>query len=171
MDPVTMMAIGQAASAVGTLFAGFGAQQQGQLDAFNIGTEAILARSQAIQQTLRRNEELKEAMDSFDAYYMSVLGREETADIRALKAKEEETTGADITDIEMMDRLNQLKYRGEAAGVRRQGRESLISAVIEAGSTAISAYSDYKDLGGRPITERSSWRRPSSTSIRPRLRG
>ena len=92
MDPVTMMAIGQAASAVGTLFAGFGAQQQGQLDAFNIGTEAILARSQAIQQTLRRNEELKEAMDSFDAYYMSVLGREETADIRAFREKEEETT-------------------------------------------------------------------------------
>ena len=171
MNPTMLMAIGQGVSAVGTLLGGIGAQRQAQLDAFNVGTEAILARTQAIQQTLRRNEQLKEAIDSFDAYYMSVLGREETADIRAFERKEEETTGDDISDIEMMDRLNQLKYKGEAAGIRRKGHESLISAVIQAGSTALGAYADYKALSGGLITPRSEWQRPSGTSIRPRLRG
>lgn len=146
MNPAMIMAISSGVSAIGTLAAGIGAKKTAELQAFNIQTESILSRAQAIQQSRLRNEELKEAFATADAFFMGVAGRDiSDPSIQAMKRREMETTGEDISDIEMMSRLNQLKYKTEALATKRRGRQSLISSIFKAGTTAATAYYDYKD--------------------------
>lgn len=148
MTPEMIMAIAGGVSAAGTLAGGIGAKKTGELQTFNIETESILSRTQALQQSRLRNDQLKEALASAETFFMGVAGRDiSDPSIQAMKRKEMETTGEDISDIEMMSRLNQLKYKTEGLAAKGRGRDSLIASIIKAGSTAASTYYDYKDVG------------------------
>lgn len=150
MEPATMMLLASASQAVGTLISGISAKNTAALNAFNIKTESILARAQAIQQSTLRNDQLKEAMATADALFMGAMGRDiSDPSFQAMKRKELETTGEDISDIEMMSRLNQLKYKAEASAMKRKGRETLLASVLSAAGTAGSGYADYRDTAPR----------------------
>jgi len=146
MNPAVIMAIATGAQAVGTLIGGIAAKRTADLQAFNIKTESILSRAQAMQQTRLRYNELKEALSAADTFFMGVANRDiSDASIRAMKEKDIEVSSEDISDIEAMSRLTQLKYRTEALATRRKGRESLLASIITAGSTAAQGYQDFTD--------------------------
>ena len=138
-----IMAAANAASAGVSLLSGIGAQKSAQLEAFNIGTERILARTEAMQQAKLRDEGFREALAASNAFFFAAAGREETADIRAFKEKERIKSGEDISNIELMSFINQLKYGQEQAQVKRKGRESLIKGIVQAGSYAAKGYQQY----------------------------
>ena len=147
MAPSTIMAAGQAASAIFGIFQGIGAQKQAELDAFNIGTEKQMARASAMQSTRFRDDQLREALAASENFLRTVAGREITPDIEAFERKEREKSGEDIANIELMDFLNQLKLGSQQAQVKREGRETLLASVVRAAGTAADAYGTYKDVG------------------------
>lgn len=140
-------------SAIGAISAGAAAKRTSELKAFNIETESVLSRTQALQQSRIRNNELKEALATADAFFMGVAGRDiSDPSIQAFRKKEMETTGDDISDIEMMSRLNQLKFKTEALAERRRGREAYRASLFKAASTMASAYADYQDTAAKGAT-------------------
>jgi len=144
MDPVTIMAIAGGVQTVGTILGGIGAQKASQLKSFDIKTESILSRTQALQQSRIRNNQTKEALSVVQGVF-AAAGRDVDPSTKAFRKKELEVSGEDISDIEVMSFLNQLKYKSDAAATRRKGRESLFASILKAGSTAASTYSDFKD--------------------------
>ena len=133
-------------SAMGAISVGAAAKKTSELTAFNIETESDLSRTQALQQSRIRNNEFKEALATADAFFMGVAGRDiSDRSIEAYKRKELETTGDDISDIEMMSRLNQLKFKTEAFAERRRGREFYRASLFRAATTVASGYADYQD--------------------------
>ena len=165
MEPSTMMAVSQGVSAIFGIFQGIGAQKQAELDAFNIGTEKQMARASAMQQTRYRDDQLREALAASNNFFMAQASREITADIEAFERKERNISGEDISNIELMDFLNQSKMTMEQAQVRRKGRETLLASIVRAGGQLASAYDTYKDVAP---PQRTVPRR--SYSPRPRLR-
>jgi len=144
MNPAMIMAIAGGVQTVGTILGGIGAQKTAQLRSFDIKTESILSRTQALQQSRIRNDQTKEALSVVQGVF-AAAGRDEDGSTKAFREKELEVSGEDISDIEVMSFLNQLKYKGDAAATRRKGRESLFASILKAGSTAASTYSDFKD--------------------------
>jgi len=171
MEPTTMFLIAGAVQGGLGIFQGLGARAESELDAFNLGTEKSLARTEAMQQTRFRDDSLREALAASDSFFLGVAGREETADIRAMREFEIEKSGDDISNIELMSRMNSLKYDQEIMGVKRKGRESLLASVITAATDVGMAYASYKDVrADKLMTPQSQWTKGRATSIRPRLR-
>lgn len=145
MNPFTLMMLASAGvSAAGSIFGGISAQQTGELNAFSMKTESILAKAQGVQQANMRNTAFKEAMSAADAAFYAA-GRDIDPSIEAFKAKEQKVFGEDISDLALMTRLNELKLRQQGAAERRMGREALIGSLLKATSTGLTAYSDYRD--------------------------
>ena len=121
------------------------------LNSFNIKTDAVMSRAQAMQQTNLRFKDFKEAMAVSDTFFGGVSGRIEDASVRAFKGAELETTGEDISDIELMSRLNQLKLESEAITERRLGKDALRAGYTKAAMIALDTTIDIIDsAGGKP---------------------
>lgn len=145
MEPMTMMAIAGGISAFGSIIGGISAERTSRLNAFNTKTESIIARAQAIEQTNLRNEELQEALSVSNALFMGAYGRDDRS-MEAFQKREKRVSAEDVSSIEMMSYLNQLKAKGEAAGIKRKGRESLFAGIIEGASTGLQTYASYTDV-------------------------
>ena len=145
MNPAIIMAIAGGVQTAGTVLGGIGGQKTAQLKSFDIKTESILSRTQALQQSRIRDDQTKEALSVVQGVF-AAAGRDVDGSTEAFRKKEIDVSGEDISNIEVMSFLNQLKYKGDAAATRRKGRESLFASILKAGSTAASTYSDYKDV-------------------------
>jgi len=115
------------------------------LNSFNIKTDAVMSRAQAMQQTNLRFKEFKEAMAVSDTFFGAVSGRIEDASVRAFKSAELETTGEDISDVELMSRLNQLKLESEAITERRLGKDALRAGYTRAAMIGLQTAIDISD--------------------------
>ena len=131
-------------SAAGSIYGGISAKRTGVLNAFSTKTESILAKAQGVQQANMRNTAFKEAMSAADAIFYAA-GRDIDPSVEAFKRKEQKVFGEDISDLNLMTRLSELKLRQQGATERRVGKEAFIGSLIKATSTGLTAYSDYKD--------------------------
>lgn len=166
MEPSTMMMLGNVAKGIFTIGQGIAAQKQAELDAFNIGTEKVLAKAAALMDTRRRDEALREAMAANLNFFGGVLNREITADLEASMDKDANIAGEDMDNIEFMNRLNQMKFNQEIAATKQKGRQTLLASIVEGGTTIVSGYADYKDVQAPQVRTV-----PRTTqSVRPRLR-
>lgn len=166
-----MMMLGNIAKGVFTIGQGIAAQRQAELDAFNVGTERVLAKASALMDTRVRDEALREALSANMNFFGGVLNREITADLEASMQKDKDISGEDLDNITFMNRMNDLKLGQEAAAIRQKGKNTLLASVFDAAYTVGMGYADYKDvMSSKPITPQSQWRRTTMTSPRPRLR-
>lgn len=159
------MLIATAVSAAGQLAAGAGARQSAQLNAYNIETQSILNKAQAIEESNIRYEDFRSAMSSANAFLTGASGRDVDPSVIAFQKKEQSVMGKDISSIASMARMKELKYRQESLAELSAGRAAMASAAIGATSSLLSAYADYRDAR----TGSSSLLAPSA-SLRPRLR-
>jgi len=86
MDPVTIMAIAGGVQTVGTILGGIGAQKTAQLRSFDIKTESILSRTQALQQSRIRNDQTKEALSVVQGVF-AAAGRDIDPSTKHLEKK------------------------------------------------------------------------------------
>lgn len=146
--PIELMTLAMLASAgvsaAGSIYGGIAAKRTGELNAFSTKTESILAKAQGIQQANMRNTAFKEAMSAADAAFYAA-GRDIDPSVEAFKRKEQKVFGEDISDLNLMTRLNELKLRQQGATERRVGKEAFIGSLLKATATGLSAYSDYRD--------------------------
>ena len=166
MEPSTMMMLGNVAKGIFTIGQGIAAKKQAELDAFNIGTEKVLAKAAALMDTRRRDEALREAMAANLNFFGGVLNREITADLEASMAKDADIAGEDMDNIEFMNRLNQMKFNQEIEATKTKGRQTLLASIVEGGTAIVSGYADYKDVQAPQV--RTVPR--TYQSVRPRLR-
>jgi hypothetical protein len=83
-------------------------------------------------------------MSAADAAFYAA-GRDIDPSVEAFKRKEQKVFGEDISDLNLMTRLNELKLKQQGATERRVGKEAFIGSLLKATSTGLSAYSDYRD--------------------------
>jgi len=144
MEATTMLAIAGGLKAAGQLFGAIGQSQYAELKAFNLGTEKILAKAQGIQSARLRNEAFKEAKAINDTIFLSGSDKLTTSQEAFYKGQKEKT-GDDVSNINLMTFMNQLKYTQEIQSEKTRARTTLLADVLAAGSSGLQAYADYKD--------------------------
>ena len=116
------------------------------LNSFNIKTEAVTSRAQALSQSTLRFNDFKEAMTIADTFFQGVANISSgSASTRAFKEAELEVTGDDISDIEVMSRLNDLKLKSEAAAEKRMGEQALRAGYLKAAMIGLQTTQDILD--------------------------
>lgn len=134
-----------AMSIIGQISAAKAREEEGKLRAFNLGTEKVLAKAQGIQSARLRNEAFKEAKAINDTIFLS-RSDEITTSQEAFYRGQKEKTGEDVSNINLMTFMNQLKYTQEISAEKRKARTSLLAGVLSAGTTAFDTYSKYQDV-------------------------
>lgn len=148
MEPATAYLLATAASAVGSVIGGISGAAVKRLEAFGVETERKLAKAQATQATISLRSEMKSALKSADALY-SAFGRDIGDEDRSRAAKRKadyEVVGDDMSDIAMMARINDIALRQRKAATIRQGKDKLVSSLLQAATTAGTGYHEYKQL-------------------------
>ena len=145
MEPTTMMAISGAGKALGFLIQGIAAKNQAKLDAFNVGTESVMAKAQGLREGRMLREQFESIMKSNLAYAMTKLNRKITPDLKAAFETDRDKVEDAIEDIDFMTYINELGYRQEAAAKKRKGKEALFAGLLGAGQTGLETYQDYQD--------------------------
>jgi hypothetical protein len=134
-----------ALSVIGQLGAAQARAEEAKLRAFNLETEKIMAKAQGIQSARLRNEAFKEAKAINDTIFLS-KSDELTTSQEAFYKGQKEKTGDDVSNINLMTFMNQLKYTQEVSAEKRKGRTSLLAGVLSAGITAFDTHSKYQDV-------------------------
>ena len=132
-------------SIIGQLGAAQARAEEAKLRAFNLETEKIMAKAQGIQSARLRNEAFKEAKAINDTLFLS-RSDELTTSQEAFYRKQKEKTGEDVSNINLMTFMNQLKYTQEVSAEKRKVRPSLLAGVLSAGTAAFDTYSKYQDV-------------------------
>lgn len=145
MEPTTMMAISGATKALGFLIQGIAAKNQAKLDAFNVGTESVMAKAQGLREGRILLEQFESIMKSNLAYTMTKLNRKVTPDLKAAFETDRDKVEESIADIDFMTYINGLGYKQEALAKKRKGKEALIAGLLGAGQTGLETYQDYQD--------------------------
>ena len=147
MEPTTMLAIAGIAKGVGQLFGAIGQAEYERLKEFNLGTEKVLAKAQGIQSARLRNEAFKEAKAINDTIFLS-RSDEITRSQEAFYERQLEKTGEDISNINLMTFMNQLKYTQEIGAQKTKARTTLLTGILEAGQTGLETYAGFEDAKG-----------------------
>lgn len=144
--PMLMLAAA-GVQAAGQVAGGIGAKRSADLNAFQIKTDKILNDAQTMQAIEARKEEHDLATSSNIAAF-AAAGRDISQDrsVQAFLRRQEDIVGKDIGRLDLQRFLEGQKSSMQAMAERRRGRNALISSFFDAGSTALSAYSDYKDV-------------------------
>ncbi len=145
MEPTTMMAISGATKALGFLIQGIAAKNQAKLDAFNVGTESVMAKAQGLREGRMLRDQFESIMKSNLAYTMTKLNRKVTPDLKAAFETDRDKVEESIADIDFMTYINGLGYKQEAAATKRKGKEALFAGLLGAGQTGLETYQDYQD--------------------------
>ena len=140
-----MMAISGATKALGFLIQGIAAKNQAKLDAFNVGTESVMAKAQGLREGRILLEQFESIMKSNLAYTMTKLNRKVTPDLKAAFETDRDKVEESIADIDFMTYINGLGYKQEALAKKEKGKEALIAGLLGAGQTGLETYQDYQD--------------------------
>lgn len=148
MSVEVIMAIAGIAKGAGQLFGAIGQAEYDRLKEFNLGTEKVLAKAQGIQSARLRNEAFKEAKAINDTIFLS-RSDEITTSQEAFYRKQKEKTGEDVSNINLMTFMNQLKYTQEISAQKTKARTTLLAGILEAGQTGLETYAGFEDTGGK----------------------
>ena len=146
MDPFTIaMLVSSGVSAVGQISAGMAAQQEAQLNAFQMQTQKKENQVTAMQQARARREEYDLATSANIAAF-AAQGRDIGADrsVEAFLRRQEEVVGQDIGRIARQTRAEDLRADMMAMAERRRGRNALYSSLFSAVGTMAEAGYKYK---------------------------
>jgi endonuclease IV len=147
MDPLTLMMIGTAVSAGGTILGGIGAQQEAQLNAFQMQTQKKENQVTAMQQARARREEYDLATSANLAAF-AAQGRDIGADrsVEAFLRRQEEIVGQDLGRIARQTRAEDLRADMMAMAEKRRGRNALYSSLFSAVGTMAEAGYQYQKV-------------------------
>jgi hypothetical protein len=142
MNPFLVMS---AISAVGQVAAGMGAQQEAQLNAFQMETQKKENQVTAMQQARARREEYDLATSANLAAF-AAQGRDIGADrsVEAFLRRQEEIAGQDLGRIARQTRAEDLRADMMAMAEKRRGRNALYSSLFSAVGTMAEAGYKYK---------------------------
>jgi len=134
-----------AISAAGQFAAGMGAQQEAQLNAFQMQTQKKENQVTAMQQARARREEYDLATSANLAAF-AAQGRDIGADrsVEAFLRRQEEIAGQDIGRIARQTRAEDLRADMMAMAEKRRGRNALYSSLFSAVGTMAEAGYQYK---------------------------
>ena len=134
-----------AISAVGQVAAGMGAQQEAQLNAFQMETQKKENQVTAMQQARARREEYDLATSANLAAF-AAQGRDIGADrsVEAFLRRQEEIAGQDLGRIARQTRAEDLRADMMAMAEKRRGRNALYSSLFSAVGTMAEAGYKYK---------------------------
>jgi hypothetical protein len=136
-----------AISAVGQIAAGMGAQQEAQLNAFQMQTQKKENQVTAMQQARARREEYDLATSANLAAF-AAQGRDIGADrsVEAFLRRQEEIAGQDLGRIARQTRAEDLRADMMAMAEKRRGRNALYSSLFSAVGTMAEAGYQYKKV-------------------------
>lgn len=145
MNPFLVMS---AISAVGQVAAGMGAQQEAQLNAFQMETQKKQNKTAALQQARARREEYDLATSANIAAF-AASGRDIGADrsVEAFLKRQKEIIGQDVGRIDQQAQLENSRLTLAGMAERRRGRNALYSSLFSAIGTAGEGYYRYKTVG------------------------
>jgi len=136
-----------AISAVGQVAAGMGAQQEAQLNAFQMETQKKENQVTAMQQARARREEYDLATSANLAAF-AAQGRDIGADrsVEAFLRRQEEIAGQDLGRIARQTRAEDLRADMMAMAEKRRGRNALYSSLFSAVGTMAEAGYQYQKV-------------------------
>lgn len=137
-----------AISAVGQVAAGMGAQQEAQLNAFQMETQKKQNKTAALQQARARREEYDLATSANIAAF-AAQGRDIGADrsVEAFLERQKEIIGQDVGRIDQQAQLENSRLTLAAMTERRRGRNALYSSLFSAVGTVGEGYYKHKTVG------------------------
>lgn len=144
MNPFLVMS---AISAVGQVAAGMGAQQEAQLNAFQMETQKKQNKTAALQQARARREEYDLATSANIAAF-AASGRDIGADrsVEAFLERQKQIIGQDVGRIDQQAQLENSRLTLAAMTERRRGRNALYSSLFSAVGTVGEGYYKYKTV-------------------------
>ena len=144
MNPFLVMS---AISAVGQFAAGMGAQQEAQLNAFQMETQKKQNKAAALQQARARREEYDLATSANIAAF-AASGRDINADrsVEAFLERQKQIIGQDVGRIDQQAQLENSRLTLAAMTERRRGRNALYSSLFSAVGTVGEGYYKYKTV-------------------------
>ena len=136
-----------AISAVGQVAAGMGAQQEAQLNAFQMETQKKQNKAAALQQARARREEYDLATSANIAAF-AATGRDIGADrsVEAFLERQKQIIGQDVGRIDQQAQLENSRLTLAAMTERRRGRNALYSSLFSAVGTVGEGYYKYKTV-------------------------
>ena len=114
--------------------AGIGAQKEAELNAFNIQTQKIQNKTQAMQAAQARREEYDLATASNIATFSKATDLSSRS-VQAFLERQKEIVGKDITRISQQSRAEDLAADMRALAERRRGRNAFYSSLFTAAGT------------------------------------
>ena len=136
-----------AISAVGQVAAGMGAQQEAQLNAFQMETQKKQNKAAALQQARARREEYDLATSANLAAF-AAQGRDIYADrsVERFLREQKKLVAQDVGRIDQQAQLENSRLTLAAMTERRRGRNALYSSLFSAVGTVGEGYYKYKTV-------------------------
>jgi len=148
MDPITMALIGSTAlSAVGQIAAGKAQQEASNLNAFQIKTDQVLNKTQAMQMSRARKEEYDLATSANIAAF-AAAGRDVGSDrsVQAFLDRQKEIIAQDTGRIDQQIQFQNMKSKSAAMAERRRGDNALTASLFSAVGTASQGIYQYETV-------------------------
>lgn len=138
--------IGALVSAAGQAAAGRAAKEAADLDAFNIETQKVMSKAEAIQ---RHNDRLEQYRYNTKANIaaFSATGRDVGSDrsVSAFLERQKEVATQDTARSDLMGWFEGMKLQQQATATRIEGRARQQAAMIGAFTTMAKGIADYQD--------------------------
>jgi len=135
-------------SAIGQVAAGQAEKEAADLDAFQIRTDKVMNKTQALQMSRARREEYDSATAAnIGAFYAAGRDVDSDRSVQAFLKKQKEVAGEDIGRIAMQESMQGIKAELAAMAERRRGRNALTASLFSAAGTmaeGIHRYSSTK---------------------------
>jgi len=133
--------------AVGQIAAGKAQQEASRLNAFQIKTDKVLNKAQAMQMSRARREEYDLATSANIAAF-AAAGRDVGSDrsVQAFLERQESLVGEDIGRIARQQNIEGMKAEMAAMAERRRGQNAYASSLFSAAGTMAQGIYDYKTV-------------------------
>jgi hypothetical protein len=144
MSPSTIYAVGMGVSALGSILAGIGRQEEGELAAFNMDTEKTLNNAQALEVINARRREYDLATESNIATFYKGGDATASRSVQAFLEASKETFAKDASSVANQTFRENLKLEQAKLAEKRRGSNALIASFFDAASTAAEGYVGYQ---------------------------
>ena len=138
--------IGAAISAAGQIAAGRAAKEAADLDAFNIETQKVMSKAEAVQ---RHNDRLEQYRYNTKANIaaFAATGRDVGSDrsVSAFLERQKEVATQDTARSDLMGWFEGMKLQQQATATRIEGRARKQAGMIGAFTTMAQGIADYQD--------------------------
>ena len=136
-------------SAAAQISAGKAAKEAADLDAFNIDTQKVLSKTEAVTRHNQRLEQYRYNTKANIAAF-AATGRDVGSDrsVAAFLERQKQVATQDTARSDLMGYFEMMKMQQQATATRIEGRARQQAATIAAFTTMAQGIADYKDTGG-----------------------